>query len=236
MPARVPLALILVALALPAGGAAAQTRPTPPPSNTNYRPNDPGLGRQARTRPPITFLASTARPASARQQYAWSSQFADCVTSVSPSLSQRLLALDAESPEAAALLRQVRSANRACRPYAGTLPAFMLRGALAETLYRSAPAATPTTATGAGGAPLLQPATVESVSTCLYRQSPAAVDGLLRAELGSQEERAALSRLAGYAPGCIEAGRRVRFSSLAPFLRAELAQTAYRAVTQVPTS
>lgn len=238
MNARSPLPIIatMAALTLCVDRASAQTVPASAPAPVlNPIPHSPSnisreLGMPGRMnnnrRTDLFYLLSTSKPMAATAQYARVQGFAKCAVNVSPALSARLLSMDPRSGQSAVVSRQLRGISRGCAPAGAYIPSAFFRGAVAESLYRRESSAVIDTNGDMRG----KPASVETMPQCLFAQSPASVDALLRSSPGTEEERRAFSRLATFAPRCIMAGRRVSITALAPFIRAELAETAYRAI------
>jgi hypothetical protein len=227
------LAAAGIAMTLGASAALAQsTTPTPAPApapapaaNPGYTPSWAIAPRTIRRQDGLIY--ATARSDSGQTQYARVASFGECASRVSPSLSARLLSTEPGSGGSAALSRQLRGISKGCLPAGAYVPTTFFRGAVAESMYRRS-----ADASGRAplAAPLATPARVETLSECLFALSPSAVDGLLRTRPGSASERKAFGHLATFAPRCITSGQRVSISGIAPLLRAELAEVAYRSV------
>jgi hypothetical protein len=231
MPKRAPFAIAAVlAAALGAFPLLAQSKPASPAPKPAVGPRfeyRPYAYNRSVLRPQTFYLFATGTNLTPNAEYASTLSFAKCVANVSPSLTAQLLSLDPRSGRSAGLTRQLRGISKGCLPAGTFVPTTFLRGALAETLYRRGPAPVGFGNSDAGA----KPAAVGTVSECLFTLSPVAVDGFLRSDLGTERERGALMQLAAVAPRCIVAGRRLNISEVAPYLRAGLAEVAYRSVS-----
>lgn len=191
----------------------------------------------------VCLLLGGACPASAKPAPEWGAKSQDlalaaihnfgiCVADRTPRGPQALFALEPGSAAYAQKLSALAKGHDYCAisseiKFNGQLFA----GALAERLLANSPPAG-----GLTSALAYDPAKpeikarniVEYTGLCLARQKPADVDALFRTEPASPEEKAALGRLAGALPSCVQAGQQMKING--PGLRAIVALAAYRIV------
>lgn len=233
MTARISLLIVAASAVATASPASAQTAPATPsvpvPSarpSTSIPPRISPLPRSSSSRAyGDGLIYATARPLAASDQYLRVMDYARCAAKVSPDLSARLLSADPASGQAIALSRQLRGISKGCLPAGAFVSTTFFRGALAESLYRR---------TGTTPAAAARPASVTTIAECVFVQSPASVDRLLRTEPGSKAERGVLDTLAPLTQHCIVNGQRVNIAGLDAYLRSGLAEIAYHSATSAP--
>ncbi len=228
MPGFASSAAFVLTLSI-AGGAVAQTTPTPSPAGTprfeypRQTPNtfaDVGLARLYQS-PNVAFIES----------YREMIGYGRCATNVSPEYAGRFLNSEPSDPRGRAAARRLVGLSRGCLPLGSHVPMDFLRLGLAEVGYHR---------TLAAGAPLPQPTlqplpkaeanSFAAAATCLAYRAPQATYRVMATAPGSDAEREALIGAFAATPQCGRIGP-VALREL-PALRGHLAIAAYRSVTR----
>lgn len=146
--------------------------------------------------------------------------YAKCVVNGNPAEARGLMALSPETKEADSAVKAMASGRHGCLRTNGGSQLRMqppaLRAAIARQLYlRDVPtppadrAAEPSIPfTGSGNAQLVS----QDVARCAATRDPVAADMLIRADVRSDAEKAALQRLMPVISGCTPTGARLGFN------------------------
>lgn len=194
-----PLHAQTTATAAPTAPVTVVTTPVSPlPSARGSLPPLPGQGSPARLFANSRYYV---------QQYQEVQSFGRCAVHIGREPVVTLLEAAPNTANERFQLRFVGARNKACLPYGYTAPVIFLRGALAEALYRSQPAALTVPSAGSparleaafqaaeqrrNGARLIDDLRYSTLSNCVVARAPLQVRRLLFSEHGSLEERAAL--------------------------------------------
>jgi hypothetical protein len=141
-------------------------------------------------------------------------------------LAARFLATTPGTPQEGTAVRALLGNSTSCTPRNSrlSLPRDIIRGAVAEAMYRRAHAGSPPA--GAGAATPTSATTLVDFSRCVVEQNPREVHDLLTTtRLGSREEHAAVVRLAPRLRQCLPSSKNLEV--VAPLLRLSLANALY---------
>lgn len=237
--------IALLTLAGVPAAAVAQTTPTPTaPAPTIPRASVPVTRSFTPAfRPfddsPARFFANSRRYVA---DYQHVRDYGRCVTNTGPRLARDVLEAAPNTVDELEGLRRLYGIGRACLPYGYRAPTVFLRGGLAEALYRRTAAADALHAGGVSPAQVAAFAQAEAarsrarlfddrryteLANCIVLRSPAAVRAVLLSEPGSDREREAFTAMLAASGGCVT-GERARYTGAKPFLRAYLAESAWR--------
>lgn len=164
-----------------------------------------------------------------------SREIAICLAQSSPIAAERILELPrgavADTTQIAMVARQ--GGDACLGSNSSDLDPTIVRGGIAETLYKRDFSELPGLKDTSGAAILLQTQTPSArmqywFAQCLARAAPASTDRLVRSPTGSPAEREMITELAPRWPKCLPSGYQVRLNR--SDLRALLAQGLYLAV------
>lgn len=224
------LALAIAALATgQASPAAAAPEPAPASPTLIERAPVPeeDVPVASRVTRPVNYVTANERDA------AWTMhRFAECLVRTRRSQMLELLGTRLNSPEQARIVRDVIGRRSICLgARAMRIDNVLLRGAVAEALYRREQAGRPTgpldrapelVASDPGRS---QAIALAQFGRCMVRNNPAAVEALIAARPGSREERSAMTRLGPGYDACLAPGQRRDQHPL--LLRGSLAEAFY---------
>lgn len=188
------------------------------------------------SRIPVPVPVSLEETASQRETSRIVHAFARCVVNGNPTLTASIVETspypvgEERAYRTALFARAQRLMSRCLRAEMMRSPESVIVGAFAEQLYRrrfrTLPPLGPANLSTATDPDDISLRVTLQFAACLIDRSDAEVDALLRSEVGSDRENAALGALSDSFVGCLDAGNSLRLNRLT--LRTALADQLYR--------